>query len=111
MLTLSRQPVEPCLCYFKSHLDLAFAVTYYKVQGQTLPRIILDLNSHGHASVDIAEVYVGLSRVKQFDHIRVFNISPKSALRLNGLMYSQTIVDWFRKSKSTKAPTRAFSPA
>ena len=31
---------------FKSHLlELAFAITFHKVQGQTLPKVILDLNT------------------------------------------------------------------
>jgi hypothetical protein len=83
--------------YFDFGVDMAFAVTFYKVQGQTLERIIIDLNSHGQASVGIAQVYVGISRVKKFEHIRIFPVLSSSASKINKLKYPAQVVEWYRK--------------
>jgi hypothetical protein len=59
---------------YKSHgIDLAFAITYHKVQGQTKRKVILDLNQRPArlSHVDYHGLYVGWSRVKFADNIRV----------------------------------------
>jgi hypothetical protein len=59
---------------YKSHMhDLAFAVTYHKMQGQTVSKIILDLNRRPRSlgCLDFHAFYVGISRVKHSDHIRI----------------------------------------
>ena len=59
---------------FKSHLlELAFAITFHKVQGQTLSKVILDLNQRPKTlgNVDFHALYVGLTRVKHANDIRI----------------------------------------
>jgi hypothetical protein len=82
--------------FYKSHqYDLAFAVTFHKVQGQTVNKIILDLNKRPGAlgSLDFHAIYVGLTRVAYRDDIRILpchdgnhfqhllNLKPNSNLK------------------------------
>ena len=54
-------------------LDLAFAMTVHKAQGQTLSRVILCFSErHNHINqMTLPSIYVSLSRVKLSDHIRI----------------------------------------
>ena len=59
---------------YKSHMiDLAFAITYHKVQGQTLDKIILDLNKRPSSlkQLDFHAFYVGMTRVELPQNIRI----------------------------------------
>ncbi len=53
-------------------MEPAFAITVHKAQGCTLKRIIIALSPRGLSNADMsyAQVYVGLSRVREKDHIR-----------------------------------------
>ena len=60
--------------------DLAFAVTYHKMQGKTLDSIILSLNSIKGISqkihpITMYSLYVGCSRVHNHDQLRVLPFS------------------------------------
>ena len=59
----------------KQHpVTLLFAVTPFKVQGQTTPRMILDLRYKEGTSLTnlgFEELYVAISRIKCCDHLRV----------------------------------------
>jgi hypothetical protein len=63
--------------HYKDHfVDLAFALTYHKVQGKTMDRIILDINHRpgsgsGMCSLDYFGLYVGISRVRESRHMRI----------------------------------------
>ena len=54
-------------------IDLLFAVTYHKLQGLTLSALVLSLNTHPNPKlrITIPSLYVGLSRVHNFDEVRV----------------------------------------
>ena len=58
--------------------DLAFAMTVYKAQGQTLPKVVLCLMSRPVSVIqfDMEAIYVALSRVKQRLDIRILYHSP-----------------------------------
>jgi len=59
---------------YKSHMmDLAFAITYHKVQGQTMSKIILDLNKRPSTlkQLDFHAFYVGMTRVELPQNIRI----------------------------------------
>ena len=79
-ITLEEQVVR-----FKAHtFQIAFAVTFHKVQGQTVPKIILDLNKRPGRKLgclDFHGLYVGLTRVEYCDNIRILpcNDSKKFA--------------------------------
>ena len=53
---------------------LIFAVTPFKVQGQTTPRLILDLRQKKGKSLQnlcFDHVYVAITRIKKTDHLRI----------------------------------------
>ena len=55
-------------------VTLLFAVTPFKVQGQTTPRLILDLRhkeGKGLRNLSFEDIYVAISRVKMMDHLRI----------------------------------------
>jgi len=95
--TQLRQSQCGVLTYF---VDLAFVVTFYKVQGATVNRIILDLNTAGgnQKQVDLGSLYVGISRVRHSDHIRVLPISQKTRSRLLDFRFSENLIKWESKN-------------
>ena len=84
----------------KSHpLELGFAITFHKVQGQTLNKVILDLNKRPNAlgNVDFHALYVGLTRVKRAEDIRILppqdNKQFKHLLKLHP---SKNLINWLK---------------
>ena len=59
----------------------AYSITTHKSQGQTLPKIIIDLNMPP-GMVEVASAYVPLSRVKQLADIAILRDFDISALRI-----------------------------
>ena len=59
----------------------AYSITTHKSQGQTLPKIIIDLNMPP-GMVEVAFSYVPLSRVKQLTDIAILRDLDISALRI-----------------------------
>jgi len=60
--------------YFRSHgVDLAFALTFHKFQGQTVAKILLDLSQTPKNVFRLCfqAFYVGMTRVKSSDCIRI----------------------------------------
>jgi hypothetical protein len=51
--------------------ELSFAITYHKVQGKTLDNVVLDISGTSHNKVTVAMAYMGFSRVRTNDNIRV----------------------------------------
>ena len=68
----------PCLRHM---VELGFAVTYWKVQGRTLPNAILHLSGMRCNTV-FSMFLVGISRVKKASHLRFFpsNQAEKKAI-------------------------------
>jgi hypothetical protein len=70
--------------YYKEHtLDLAFSITFHKIQGRTVGKIILDLNlrpgsKNGIPTLDLFGFYVGLSRVSNSENMRILPLQPCS---------------------------------
>ena len=89
------------LTYFDFGIDLAFALTYFKVQGLTLDRVILDLNTTVNPKINVAAIYVGLSRVRHGTHIRILPVSNDCRLALNRLEFRRYLVDWLANSSAT----------
>jgi hypothetical protein len=67
--------------YIQHCYDLAFAVTFYKLQSLTIPRLILDYNSYPHAPgvkhLTLADVFVGCSRVECLNNMRIVPLHIK----------------------------------
>jgi len=58
-------------------VELGFAITFHKVQGRTLQKIILDLNKRPfNPPVTYTGFYVGVSRVKLSDNMRILPPQP-----------------------------------
>jgi hypothetical protein len=58
--------------YCTYDVELAFVITFHKCQGRTLQKVILDLNKQtGQGNVNYSSLYVGLSRVRKGDDIRI----------------------------------------
>jgi hypothetical protein len=80
--------------YFSFPFELGFALTFHKVQGKTLKRVILSLNkSEIHKSYLTFNAFlVGFSRVQRSDHLRRLpsksfdSISHVASLKLNPLL-------------------------
>jgi len=55
-------------------IDLPFAVTFHKVQGRTVDRILIDLSQLPKklGEITMEHFYVGVSRVRHGDHLRLF---------------------------------------
>jgi len=77
-------------------VDIAFSITYHKIQGQTLERIIVDLNHipSSRKQIDFASLFVGLSRVKHGTHIRILPLRKESEKFLKNLEPAKYIKDW-----------------
>lgn len=67
-------------------VDLAFAITAHKVQGQTCDRLIVDLNPRPFSpQFNFHAFYVAISRVRRGDHLRIMPLQP-SVDNLNYLL-------------------------
>ena len=83
------------LAYYDFGFDLAYSVTYHKVQGQTLDKVILDLNGCNTSALSLAALYVGLSRVRLGRKIRILPISNDTRKRLLGLRFASSLQQWW----------------
>ena len=84
---------------YKSHLyDLAFAITFHKIQGQTVKKLILDLNQRPGkklGSLCFHEFYVGLSRVKLGDDLRILPPHKENSFEyLKKLKPPDDLIQW-----------------
>ena len=80
-------------------VDLAWSMTYHKIQGVTLRKILLDLNKppFGVKNLDFYGFLVGLSRVREGKYIRILPLQPFSNLdHLRKLGPSKELVVWLK---------------
>ena len=82
----------------KTHfITPAFAITYHKLQGRTLKKVILVINfrKKGYLRpLDHESVYVGLSRVMKTDDIRLYPIDIENADHLFNMKPHANLVHW-----------------
>ena len=79
-------------------LSPAFAVTYNKVQGQTLPRVVLLLATPKGArlgNLTIEMFFVGISRVRDGDHLRIMPCARTELDYLQKLRFCSHIRYWY----------------
>ena len=68
-------------------ITLGFALTDYKLQGKTLKYLILNLTKYSWPPhMDLKGLYVLLSRVKEFGHLRLLNGVSKDRSELSYLL-------------------------
>ena len=81
-------------------VELAFAITIHKIQGQTCSRLILDLNKRPfNPQISYHGLYVALSRVRNSESIRLLPLQP-GATNLNylfALSPPKILYDWIQR--------------
>ena len=91
-----RAKADANLLYYHSYgVELAFAVTTHKVQGQTLARVLVDLSSCGRTQHTVSSLYVACSRVRRLEHLRVLPYSMSCRQRLESLEFDERLVRWW----------------
>ena len=80
-------------------MELAFAMTFHKVQGKTLNKVILDFNNSKLAHMSLAALYVGVSRVRRGTDIRIMPLDPSIREHLEGLTFNEQLCKWWRRLK------------
>ena len=77
-------------------VELAFSLTYHKVQGRTEPRLVVDLNKRPFkATLTLASIYVALSRVREGAHLRMLPAQPGTGFQhLLHLQHPKALVAW-----------------
>jgi len=53
--------------------ELGFAITFHKIQGQTVSKLILGVNRHPTLALTLPSLYVGLSRVRTSVNLRILD--------------------------------------
>ena len=84
--------------YLNSPCDLLFAVTYHKLQGLTLNKIILSIGKHptNKLRVDMSSLYVGASRVHNFKELRILPVDNADLNYLTNLKRDPLLRDWIQ---------------
>ena len=91
--------------HVKCHaVDIAFAITFHKLQGKTISKVILDLRKRpgtrdGIANVDFEGLYVGWTRVRRGQDIRVIPASDSAEDAFDHLMQlgpSAHLLSWLK---------------
>jgi len=83
------------LRFYSPGVELGFAVTPEKAQGQTLERVILDLNC---TRLSVASLYVAASRVRSSEHVRALPFSVEQRLKLEQLRFAAPFEAWWRRT-------------
>jgi len=97
------EKTDPC-GYYDHSLDLAFALTYHKAQGRTIDRVILVLEDVGHSKLNVASFYVGISRVRKSEHLRIIPVDKKQRSRLEAMKFANDLIVWWKDSVSSSHP-------
>ena len=82
--------------------DLLFAVTYHKLQGLTLKKIILSIGKHPTPKLRISmpSLYVGASRVHDLSELRVLPLTDEDSKYLTTLKRDPLLKDWLNNYDS-----------
>ena len=76
-------------------VELAFAITYEKIQGKTMKKIILDLNSAPTRPIHFDAFYTGISRVRRGCDLKIMPIPPGLTLQhLKKLKPDPKLIYW-----------------
>ena len=88
--------------YRENPCDLLFAVTYHKLQGLTLEKIILSIGKHpiSKLRVTMPSLYVGASRVHDLNELRVLPLSDDDKKFLTTLKRDPMLNSWLQNYDS-----------
>jgi len=67
--------------------EFTFAMTYHKIQCQTVGKIILDLNTSPSKPLDLSSVYVGMSHVRNNSNMRILALQSVEHLYIMELCH------------------------
>ena len=84
---------------FRKHpVDLLFAVTYHKLQGITLDKLILTINKHPNPFLRLvlSSLYVGMSRVHKLSEVRVLPYNDEDVDHLVKMKFDDLLPAWIR---------------
>ena len=98
------EKTDPCGFYDHS-IDLAFALTYHKAQGRTIDRVILVLQDAGHSKLSVASFYVGISRVRKAEHLRIIPVDKLQRSHLEKMQFSKELISWWKSCASPMLST------
>ena len=96
-----------------SPCDLLFAITYHKLQGLTLDKIILSIGKHPTAKlrVDLQSLYVGISRVHTLTSCEFFLLKKMNS-HLTSLKRDPLLSEWLHNySEDGTWKSRGFQDA
>jgi ATP-dependent exoDNAse (exonuclease V) alpha subunit len=80
-------------------VELAFAITYEKIQGKTMKKIILDLNSAPTRPIHYDAFYTGISRVRRSCDLKIIPIPPSLTLQhLKKLKPDKKLIYWQKRN-------------
>jgi hypothetical protein len=82
--------------YHVFDFELAFAMTYHKIQGRTMDNVTLNLQEGGTPRFDLSMVYVGLSRVRKSLDIRLLPLKDSDIASLVKLPQREELADWWQ---------------
>jgi hypothetical protein len=95
---------EQFTIHYSTHtLELGFAITFHKVQGRTMPKLILDLNhrpgkKNNISNLDYFGFYVGFTRVSHSSNIRKLSSYTSSSFSyLHDLKPSSDLLEWMNR--------------
>jgi hypothetical protein len=76
----------------KSHMiELGFAFTFYKIQGATLEKLILDFNFPTAMECKFAAIYVGITRVRRKQDLFLLKLDPAKEAKVWTWMRKATL--------------------
>ena len=88
---------------FRKHpVDLLFAVTYHKLQGVTLDKLVLTINKHPNRLLRLvlSSLYVGISRVHHLSEVRVLPYNDEDVDYLVNLKFDDLLSAWIKNYTS-----------
>jgi len=83
--------------YYDLGYSLAFFVTYHKIQGKTVSKLVLDLNQNSLVALNLQSLYVGILRVGSANDMRIFpaiSLSSVSWSHLTSLHQTEEYLQW-----------------
>ena len=86
------------LVFRKHPVDLLFAVTYHKLQGLTLDKLILTINKHPNPFLRLvlSSLYVGISRVHNLSEVRVLPYTDEDVDYLVKMKFDDLLPAWIK---------------
>ena len=92
----SRRKEVRSMTFRKHPVDLLFAVTYHKLQGVTLNKLVLTINKHPNRLLRLvlSSLYVGISRVHNLSEVRVLPYNDEDVDYLVNLRLDDLLSAW-----------------